>query len=350
LKIIKVFCLLFFGVALLLPLDARASQEREVTILFTGDTMGRVWPGKWCASDPFTTGGLARRANMIHWFKGDAPNILLLDSGGIFPPTGTKPMLRSEITLKAMKQMNYSATTLAPKDLSMELSLLKQMSRDRDLPAVTTNLVFKDTGKPFGSRYEILRIGDVTIAVIGVIDPGAIGAYGNDQLSDLLEILPPEEAIRNALSEIGEQTDLVVLLSRLSTESYKAIANVIDDIDLVIRGAKNQAQYDVAADPKDKVVFTGFRGSSVGIAHLIFDETGEVLEKSYQMIPLDESVESDENITEMIEDAYHQYAEKQRQKRKEARFKAISESLKQDLRLTPEEYIKKQMNEHKREE
>jgi 2',3'-cyclic-nucleotide 2'-phosphodiesterase (5'-nucleotidase family) len=317
------------------------SQNETLTIIFSGNIRGRIHPLKWCGADPHYEGGLSRRSTMIQWLKTGASDMILLDCGGNFSNSDPIRSRQAELIVNALKKMHYSAFTLSYEDLKVDVSFLNRLREDADLPLVTTNLVLKETGQPFGKPYLIFQVGRFKVGVLGVLSDDARDETNHEKVPENLRILSPVQAVQETVSKIRDQVDLVVLLSQLKLQTSVLLANTMADIDFIITGSLEQDAASTMSTTSPKILLGGFRGTSLGVALIEPDASGKLSNKRVELIPLDDSVSADAEVSRMIYDTYTELERQEQQKAMEAEVNTFYELHKEELQLSPEEYLKK---------
>jgi hypothetical protein len=349
----SVCCFLFSVAFICFAGMARAEGQREVTILFSGDMMGYSSPVPACGGK--TTGGVARVATVRRELAGSDSRVVLVDAGGVYPSQSFGPTASAmvhKVGLEAMRATGYDALNLAAIDLQDGIGLVDQAEKEFDLPLVTTNMVYVDTGKPFKKPYIVTDAGGVRVAVLGISRPDALTLMPSARLGTVLTILPPEEALAAVLPRVKAESDVIVLLSHNAYGDTTALMERFPDIDLAVVagadanqscGCKAPTGAESAVKPSDRLarVFPVFnRLSMLGELKLRVGGQGRPEIMGFTYLPLDYRVALDEEITSITgKDVYRgavaamkvQYDEMQRQMERET-----TESLK----MSPEDFFK----------
>jgi len=134
--------------------------------------------------------------------------------------------------------MNYACSAISSFDLASGIDYLLDTAKNKSLPWLSMNL--SDTRNdtlPF-KPYIIRETGEVRIALLGLTNDL------NNSHKDLLDgylIKPWEETLPNALEEVRESADMVVLLSNYPYKVNEQIARDHDDIHLIIQSSISNA-------------------------------------------------------------------------------------------------------------
>lgn len=302
------------------------------------------------------SGGLARIASLAKWTRSDENHrVILIDNGGMLTPP-REAREKAEITLEAMNLMDYTAMNIGWSDLALGADLLKEEMARVAFPMISSNLVYKDSKRPFAKKYVIKRVGNVRVGILGIlpteplegIRPALEKSCAKEKfeeislkdvaLADDLEIIPPREALETLIPEIRNHADLVILLSQCGYEATRLMADEVKGIDLAISGIgyPTPKEKDASRVP---VLPTAYRGGQLGYAKLLLDEkSGKFVTKEQKMLKLDKLVMPD-NLVESVTGTDVKKKIVQRQKEK---FENEARTLQ---KLTPQEYYQKLLKE-----
>lgn len=245
--------------------------------------------------------------------------------------------LVAKIGIEAMGAMQYDAIGLGDVDFSLGTEFLTKIASDAGISFVTTNLIRRDNGQPFGDRYRIVQAGDIRVGVLSVLPLGAFEGIDDTSLVEGLEIIDPKTAIEAVLPEVDGKTDVIVLLSRYDLEKTRLLVGGLEGIDLMIcSGDKNRrggcGKKEADAGRSERLIKSSYRGEQMGYARLKLDANGQAAVGRSRMIPLDDSIPDDETIRAMTgADIRAKIQEEQ----ENARKKEITELHK----LSPAEYL-----------
>lgn len=278
-----------------------------------------------------------------------------MDAGGICPSSQKGRKLIAELSLKAMNEMNYSAVNLGWNELLTGADFLKEMESAIKIPLITSNLIYKEGRTPFGKKYVIQKVGDVKIAILGIMptepsykspaSKGCADVHEHEEkkegteskqtpekrlLPELLEVVPPEEALKALVPEVRSQADMVILLSQCGYEATSSLVNKLEGIDLAISGQRTTWK-----EPDEKInvpIFeAAYRGDRLGYVRLTLDENGKIIQNKKKMISLESSVPFDTRILKITGNDINQKI------RNQAFYKAQKEAEAM-MKLSPQEY------------
>ncbi|MCP3882619.1 MAG: hypothetical protein GY701_30115 [Sulfitobacter sp.] len=308
---------------------------------------------------------------MIEKIRAAHNDVLLVDSGALFPVNGMNKKMRAELALDAMKVMDYDAVNISPFELLFGIKALRQWQESSGLPFLASNLVHKADRKPFARKHMIKTIGATTVAVLGIMNENAFDQLPNPKPLNHLRILPPAEALAALTAELKGKADIIVLLSRLSHKDTAALIADMPEITLAISGRdenkdskhahandkkedshshqeKDCAPY-VAVDAtgRQRVFPVEFLARNLGHLSLDLDTSGRVVDQRIDMIDLDEKIEKDPRILALKEGAYEAESKRQREDEIERARNKIHKTFQEELQqMSPLEYIQQQNNQN----
>ncbi len=352
------------------------------------------------------SGGLARRATLIEKIRAAHNDVLLVDTGALFPVNGLNKKMRAELALDSMKVMDYDAVNISPFELLFGIKALRQWQESSGLPLIASNLVHKADNKPFARTHVTIKIGATTVAVLGIMNENAFDRLPNPTPLNHLRILPPAEALASLTAELKGKADIIILLSRLSHKDTAALISDMPEITLAISGRDeqkdgkhaNDKQKDshshkdtaalisgmpeitlstsgrdkhkdgkhandkhedshhkkdcapgvaVDATGRQRVFPVEFLARNLGHLALDLNTAGRVVDQRIDMIAIDEHIEKDPRILALKEGAYAAESKRQREEEMERARNEIHKTFQEGLQqMSPLEYIQQQNNQN----
>ncbi|GAB4271193.1 MAG: bifunctional UDP-sugar hydrolase/5'-nucleotidase [Candidatus Rifleibacteriota bacterium] len=293
----------FVSILLLLVFSVTAqATETTVKILHTNDTHARIIPidsklyGK-------NVSGAIRRASFISKIKQQAPDTLVLDSGDMFQGTPFFTFFKGEACYKIAKAMGYDATTLGNHELDNSLSLLLEKLRISDMLLLCCNVFYRNTDKPVFKPYEIFERFGKKIAVIGSIGDEAWDVIDRKTKAPLYA-KPQFETVKEFVSKVRNDVDLVIVLSHSGFEKDKLMAARVPGIDVILGGHShtevNNPVLVTNAANKNGIAGTivtqaGEHGIFVGMLDLTMSEDGQIATYSGGLHIIDSTITEEPN-------------------------------------------------------
>ena len=283
------------------------SPQETLLVLYTGSTQGHLEP---CGCFIGQSSGLPRRATAISSIRAQGFSPLLVDLGGILPTQESKmkesvlsmatspndavaktltldkvhplDQLRTQKVLESMQLLKYEALVPDKADMNFGEDFMTDTLARQEFPLLTANIEeLKGNVQPVLMR----TVGDKKVAVLG--------------LSSLL--LQDTNVLDHLLPEIQKQADFIVILSNLSPEVNRTIAENYQRISAILSHGTGEPE----KIGNVLLTYSGANGETLGALLLNADDTPGV---SAQQIALTEEVEDDTQIRELLQDFYKQIA------------------------------------------
>jgi len=251
------------AVVLWLPISVNA--EQPLRIFYTSNVKGFIDP---CGCPGAPAGGITRRATFLRQ-RSDVPSIKL-DGGELLGDDTPIDRMRTIYLLRAMQEMGYRTVGVGPRDFLYGREFIEFAAEEFGLTLVNTNVVGED-GSPVFAPYAVEEIGDAGLfrRQRNRVRVGIINVIGEDRLplappSDPpVYVTNPLTAAENAVSELRNQVDVIVLMANVSPEVLDRLRQ-IDGIDVLLmtRLTRIPGRY-VVADDKPVIGYSTIEGRGV---------------------------------------------------------------------------------------
>ena len=263
------------------PAAGPSETGAKITILFTGDTQGVVYPQPGING---TVGGIARRLPAIERVRAEAPALVLLDAGDAFVSGSHRAERINKILVRAMNHMRYDAMGLGPYDLDMGEMALRELAGIASFPFVCSNLEFQQDVLPWIKKYVLIERGRHTIAVISLLNPApAVKITG-------ARLIAPELAMNTLMPQLAAKADAVVLLTQTGREEILPMVSSAPVVDVILGDARSVFQ------DTPRYVPAIAKGMGLGLVEL--DQADGVFRPG-RSVPLFTSGETDPNLLKM---------------------------------------------------
>lgn len=228
-----------------LPLSALGAAEKDfsLTVLSTNDTHGQPLPyaysgvveiGGTVYNSP-VAGGLAARKTLVDREKASNPNTLVIDAGDVNTGNIVSNLSQAKPDILGMNLVGYQAMALGNHEFDVSQQSLQDRRADAKFPFLSANIYSKVTGKRLVDAYTLVKLKDVTVAVIGVTTTETPTAVMPANVADL-EFREPAAEINAVVKEIGKKADFVVVLSHLGIDQDRLLAAQVQGVGLIIGG------------------------------------------------------------------------------------------------------------------
>jgi len=276
------------------------NSSRPLCILYTGEEMGSLEP---CGCTDGMLGGLPRRHTVIESIKQSQDGVLLLATGNVVSQAGRQDEIKYQIAISAMKQMGYQAVNIGYRDLTLGVDYLKYVQESFQAPLVCANLM-KD-GMPLFSQHKIVKIGKISVGIIGVISKKY--QYLIDTQEPKLTLLEPQNAIKSVMKKIKGKVELVVLLGSMEIEEAKGVLQKFPSIKIALLSSDKDKPSCVMDFATSCIIATSSKKSEyLNKIDFYFNRNKrEISDFSYEFIPLSEDIPDSRLMTQLM-DLYQQ--------------------------------------------
>lgn len=211
--------------------ELKEGEKFELTILQTNDLHGHL-------DDLFTLedgtvhhNSIAKYATIIEDVRNEEENVLLVDGGDVFL-RGEFQAGQGELETSILKEMDYDAMVLGNNDFRVYpagegtpeslYEQLKDYHRNVNFQILTGNVIDRETGKYIQNvkPWKGFTFDGVKIGMIGLTSMKPEIRGWNDVAN--LDFIEPVEALNALLPEVGEKSDINIVLSHAgNTEDHK---------------------------------------------------------------------------------------------------------------------------------
>ncbi|EDO42016.1 predicted protein [Nematostella vectensis] len=313
-----------------------AATGFKLTVLHTNDFHSRFEEtnpyGTVCKAQDLAKdgcyGGVARRATEIKRIRAKENNVILLSAGDVFTGTLWYKEYRGNATWSVMNEMGYDAMTLGNHDFDDGPAITARFLRNIKCPVVVSNVnctlepALMDNGRPLILQSTILTVGGKRIGLAGYVthDTPRISSPGPGQL---VKFAPEVAAVQSAVDDLKRQgVNKIIVLGHAEMEVDKAVARMVDGVDLLVGGHTHTFLYsgdkppaqDVPEGPYPLVVTSeATPGKKVPIVHAYkfgkylgrldveFDDKGDLTSWTGNPVLLDRSVAKDSALEQQVQ-------------------------------------------------
>lgn len=296
----------YLAAALFLVGGLAEARQLELSILFTTDVHGHIWPTTDYEGHP-DVGGFLRCAGRIETLRAERPASLLLDIGDTFQGAPESFLTGGRLLIDGLNFMGYDAWVLGNHEFDWWPEALRRLHDQADVPFLAANLYFteeQDNWLPKIRPYIMREIDGVRIAVIGLTTQG-IPRWSRPHLLDFALFKPSVETLREVLPRVREEgADIIIVAGH---QGYKekgddfaneihAVMRTFPEIDVFIGGHTHTPVHDML---ENGVLFvqSGYHGIWLGEVTLVYDTVEKaVVKKSGRLDRMDASVPFHEGL------------------------------------------------------
>ena len=197
------------------------AEDTHIVILGTSDMHGNVWGWTYEDGTETSNNGMARLYTYIQQVREENPNTFLIDGGDEIQGTiltddiANKEPDQPHPVIAAMNVMGYDAMTIGNHEFNWGVPTLLEILGTAKFPVLSANILDGDGNCLTGTGWTIIERGGIRLAVIGVSTPQIPRWDGGKAGIDDLICEAPSDAVRRAITEIGDQADLIMVSAHM---------------------------------------------------------------------------------------------------------------------------------------
>lgn len=210
---------------------AAPSASRKLTIVYSNQASGQI---RSCNCTKFRYGGYGREATLIEKLRKDDPNVIVIEGGdAVGRPDVEQDKLKSEVAMKAMKEIGYAAYVPGESELRFGREHIEKWAVLSGTPFVLANATYEDTGKPVCGQSHITKKmpNGLRVTVIGAAGPELFPEMLQPNLK--VKVQDPQQAVTDILRKVRAQSDVVIVVAHMMGEKARPLAE-IKGVDVVI--------------------------------------------------------------------------------------------------------------------
>ena len=283
----------------------RNPADGNLTVVFLNDTHSHLYPYK----DQRTGteyGGAARWASIISGIRREAGEVLFLHAGDMLTGSDGNYMVNNRPDWNRLPTYGYRGLVDVPLFSMLGLDALEFGNHEFDFGFYWNYRLFSNASfdvlaanispgtvsasrmAPHYKPYKIYTKGNFRVGVIGVITNEFIQSVQ-------IKVSDPVEAVSLLAKEIGNECDVLVVLSHLGFEQDISLASRVSGIDVIVGGHTHT----LLREPRivNGTIITQSRSFGEFIGRLDLEYQGGSLNNfSYKLIPTDFSVPEDPDV------------------------------------------------------
>ena len=238
---------------------------------------------------------------------------MVVDIGNAFDTPGLQGQLKAEVAIRAMQLMPYDLLNLGGSEfnygngfLSGEEFLCTQ-SLELTLPTISANVVYEDTGALVTEAHSIKDFDNYTVGFVGVVSKEYEESIINSNSINSRDVLVLDEvnSVRQEVSALRNDVDILVVLADMDLESCETVINEVPGIDIIICGEGNPN----TPEPKTKngvhLVQPGPEGQHIGNLVIGLDHNNQIKTVDNSIVALDASISDQQDDIQTVLDSYY---------------------------------------------
>lgn len=294
-----------------------AAENTQITILGTTDLHGNIWGFSYEDNAETDADGMARVYTYVQQVRAENPNTILTESGDFIQGTIMTDDLFNKFPEKehpviaAMNFMGYDAITAGNHEFNWGITAMQTILDRSNAPVLAANVKDENGNLVTGAGWTIVDRAGVKIAIIGVVTPNVPVWDGGKEGIDDCTYEAANVAVKNAIAEIGDEADILVVSAHMGLEpefdtengsdgAYKILEDC-PEIDVLQLG-----HYHVTVNEKigDTIVVGGRNAAKeISRVDLTLDADKNIVDAKAEIVTMD-GYEPSQEVRDLIKDAH----------------------------------------------
>ena len=311
-----------------IPAEA-AEKSKQLDVLFTHDTHSHLNSFSTIVDgEQKEVGGFAKIKTLIDEKKKENPDTLILDGGDFSMGTLIQTVYDTEAAeLRMLGYLGCDVSTFGNHEFDYRSKGLADMltvakNSGETVPSLVVCNVDWDSMEKAGlsegqkqiqSAFENYGVKDYVVVQKGDVKIAVVGVFGVDALkcAPTCELLfkDPVESVKKTVEEIkkNETVDMIACVSHSGTwedekkSEDEILAKEVPDLDLIISGHTHSELKEPIQHGNTYIVSCGEYGRNLGSLSMTQKQDGRWELNSYELIPVSEEVEPDQEAQERID-------------------------------------------------
>lgn len=225
--------------------------SNELNILFGASLNGYV---EGCACKAGPKSGMLKRGHYIKTFRSSNENTVVLSSGDLFSIYPNQK--QAEMIAKVYKDLAYDAILIGDQELVNGLDFLKK--QQNQLPLVTSTLSIRGLKKIPESL--IVQKAGLNIGILSYTPEKTFRYFREKEVLKKIKFDDSVETLQKKIDDLGEKTDLVILLSHGGVDMDKQLAEKLKGLAVIFGGHNQELTSEPLIVNKVPIVHAGRNG------------------------------------------------------------------------------------------
>lgn len=270
----------------------RPEGTRRATIVHTNDLHGRISR----AGESDYDLGMGYIKSIADAYRELSDEVILLDAGDAFHGTTSVNLSEGENMVRLMNEAGYKALSPGNHEFNYGTDKLLELGELADFDLIASNVEYNETGEQVFDTFTEWTVFGQDIGIIGV---GSQDTRNTTHPANITEVTFTDEveAVQSQIDELSDQFSKFILLSHAGFEVDQEIARQVPELELIIGGHSHTpviGGHYVAENERTLIVQAWEHGKLVGVVHLDFDDEGNIVQKSSQVVTLADNFEADD--------------------------------------------------------
>ena len=242
---------------------------------------------------------MARRAAFIRQEFGSFDNkqLLMLDAGAFSNFFLDERGGTTNAIMACYKKLGLDAVNVSARELADDAGRFLKLAQKHELPLVSSNLIYEDTGETLFSSSLQVEFAGKDILVLGITK--YLDMHWQDSEGRSIVIAEPEKILAEHLQQ-KKASERVVLLAFMPRRELKKMLENIKGIDLVLACDGFSQTDEPEFVGETMVVYPGSQGKFHGQMRLSNKDEKLVAADSFELVFLPQEYEEDKEMVDFI--------------------------------------------------
>jgi 5'-nucleotidase/UDP-sugar diphosphatase len=272
-----------------------AQDTRHLTILHTSDLHARFLP------DSQGKGGFAYVAAAIRKEKENCRDCLVLDAGDIVQGSPASTLFRGLPSYEVVNHFGIDVSTLGNHEFDYGWKRIYDFTSTASFPIVCAN-VTDDQGRFLtGKPYTIVNVNGIRVGLIGILMGVLLDGFSTPDLVGPWKVANPVETARTYARQLQDRTDLIIVLSHITTAEMDEMLTKAPEVSVIIAGHEH-AGLETMRRVEDRVgVRVKSYGRELGRLELDIDMAQrKVVQAEWKRIEINEKITPAPDVAKLV--------------------------------------------------
>ena len=277
---------------------AATESPPDFTLVVSGQELGYLEP---CGCAEGQIGGFPRRDSALLQLTSSGKNLLRVANGNLISDAGRQSELKAEIGFTALKEMEYAAFNVGPRDLLLGIEQLNYFSNTSEIPFLSANLFQGEARvfQPFALHTVPLKDLQRQVAIVGITSQ-QFEIYAENASVDLM-LKAPENVLKELIPQLSAECEFIVLLAHAGIDEATALAKAFPQIDVIIVGAEQSEALREPVFVADTVLLNpGTKGKALGMLDIRWDKGEKNADSQFELLTLSERIPDSPRMTDLL--------------------------------------------------
>jgi 5'-nucleotidase len=275
------------------PIGRLAEPEVRITLLQVNDvyTLEPVDEGR--------RGGFARLATLVKRIRRENPATLLAVAGDVISPSVASTLLKGEQMIGGLNALGLDVATFGNHEFDFGPAVLLDRMRESAFTWLSTNVVDRRTGRPFGGAQPelFLTLAGVRVGVLGVTTPQTAATSSPGPDVEIREAIGVARAATADLRTRGAQLVVAVTHQEMAADRAMAAAPGVE-LDVILGGHEHEPL--VAEEGRTLITKAGADARYLVQVDLWIGSDGKLRERSWAFHEVSERIAPDPDTARVV--------------------------------------------------